>query len=94
MPTSNSTKSNPSLPSWKLRRRAVFGSLIFCGVLIAWAVVTKADTQVAESAVLGAFATISVIISAYIGGAVYEDVRLTQLRKVENDQSESESETD
>lgn len=72
----------------------MFGSLIFCGILVSWAVVTDADTRVAETAVLGAFGMASVIVTAYIGGAVYEDVRLTQLRKVENDQSESEGETD
>ena len=82
--TSNSTNN---LPSWKLRRRAVFGSLIFCGLLVGWAVITGADTRVAETAVLGAFGMSGVIISAYITGAVYEDVRLNQLRKVENGES-------
>ena len=86
MPTSNTTSR--SLPSWKLRRRAVFGSLIFCGLLVGWAVITGADTSVAETAVLGAFGMASVIVTAYISGAVYEDVRLNQLRKVENGESE------
>jgi uncharacterized membrane protein YozB (DUF420 family) len=89
MPTSNTT--SPSLPSWKLRRRAVFGSLVFCGVLIGWAVITKADTQVAESAVLGAFAMASVIVSAYIGFASYEDVKLHQpQREAVNDEEETD----
>lgn len=86
MPTSNTTSH--SLPSWKLRRRAVFGSLIFCGLLVGWAVISGADTSVAETAVLGAFGMASVIVTAYISGAVYEDVRLNQLRKVENGESE------
>lgn len=55
---------------------------------MAWAVISKADTQVAETAVLGAFAMGSVIVTAYISGAVYEDVRLFKPRKVENDQEE------
>ena len=87
MPTSNITSR--SLPSWKLRRRAVFGSLIFCGVLVGWAVISAADTQVAETAVLGAFGMASVIVTAYIGGAVYEDVRL--YKKDENAESEETS---
>ena len=86
MPTSNTTSL--SLPSWKLRRRAVFGSLIFCGLLVGWAVISGTDTRVAESATLGAFGMASVIVTAYISGAVYEDVRLNQLRKVENGESE------
>ena len=52
---------------------------------MAWAVITKADTQVAETAVLGAFGMASVIVTAYISGAVYEDTRL--FGKVENAES-------
>ncbi len=86
MPTSNTT--SPNLPSWKLRRRAVFGSLVFCGLLISWIVISGADTPTAETALLGAFGTGSVIVTAYISGAVYEDVRLFKPRKVENDEEE------
>jgi hypothetical protein len=55
---------------------------------VAWAVISRADTQVAETAVLGAFTMSGVIISAYLGFAAYEDVKLYQPRKVENDEEE------
>lgn len=65
-------------PSWKFRRRAVFGSLIFSMLLIVYVIVRWDSTRLAETLVLGAFALIGTVIAAYIGGAVYEDVRLTR----------------
>jgi cytochrome bd-type quinol oxidase subunit 1 len=89
MPTSNTT--SPSLPSWKLRRRAVFGSLVFCGLLISWIVISGTDTPTAETALLGSFGMASVIVSAYIGFASYEDVKLHQpQRKAVNDEEETD----
>jgi hypothetical protein len=34
------------------------------------------STSLAETIVLGAFALIGTVVAAYIGGAVYEDVRI------------------
>jgi hypothetical protein len=65
-------------PSWKLRRRAVFGSLIFSMLLIVYVVFRWDSTRLAETLVIGAFALIGTVVAAYIGGAVYEDVRLTR----------------
>ena len=39
------------------------------------------STSLAETLVLGAFALIGTVVAAYIGGAVYEDVRLPQYQK-------------
>ncbi len=64
------------VPSWTMRRRAVFGSLIFAGLVIVYVMVQGDDTGLAETLVLGAFGLIGVIVAAYIGGAAYEDVRL------------------
>ena len=63
-------------PSWKLRRRAVFGSLIFAGMVIVYVSVRWEDTSLASTLVLGAFGLIGAIIASYIGGAAYQDVRL------------------
>jgi NhaP-type Na+/H+ or K+/H+ antiporter len=63
-------------PSWKLRRRAVFGSLIFCGFVIVYVSVRWDDTNLASTLVLGAFGLIGAIVASYIGGAAYQDVRL------------------
>ena len=64
------------VPSWTMRRRAVFGSLIFAGLVIVYVMARWDDTSLAETLVLGAFGLIGAIVAAYIGGAAYEDVRL------------------
>ena len=66
-------------PSWKLRRRAVFGSLLFAGAIIVYVLARWDDTSLAQTAVLGAFGLIGAIVASYIGGAVYEDTRLKNL---------------
>ena len=63
-------------PSWTFRRRAVFGSLIFAGLIIVYILIRWDDTNLAQTAVLGAFGLIGAIVASYIGGAVYQDVRL------------------
>jgi len=65
-------------PSWKLRRRAVFGSLLFSMAIILYVAVRWDSTSLAETLVLGAFGLMGAIVAAYIGGAVYEDTRLPQ----------------
>jgi len=64
------------VPSWKLRRRAVFGSLIFGVTVIVYVMVRWDDTALAETLVLSGFGLIGAVVAAYIGGAAYEDVRL------------------
>lgn len=67
---------NIQQPSWKLRRRAVFGSLIFSMGIIVYTAIRWDSTSLAETLVLGAFGLMGAIVAAYIGGAVYEDTRL------------------
>lgn len=68
---------NPK-PSWKLRRRAVFGSMLFAMGVIVYVLVKWDDTSLAQSLVLSSFALIGTVVAAYIGGAAYEDVRTHQ----------------
>lgn len=63
-------------PSWKLRRRAVFGSLVFAGAVIVYTLFKWDDTSLAQTAVLSAFGLIGAIVASYIGGAVYEDTKM------------------
>lgn len=63
-------------PSWKLRRRAVFGSLIFAGLIILYVTIKGEDSGLFQTLALGSFGLIGAIVAAYIGGAAYEDVRL------------------
>ena len=63
-------------PSWKLRRRAVFSSLIFGFTLIAYVALFGESNSLNETLALGAFGLVGAVIAAYIGGAAYEDVKL------------------
>lgn len=62
-------------PSWKMRRRVVFFTLIFSATLIAYVTYKWDSTSLAENLVIGAFGLMGAVIAAYIGGAAYEDVR-------------------
>ena len=76
------------MPSWKLRRRAVFGSLIFCGFIIMYVSVKWDDTNLASTLALGAFGLIGAIGASYIGGAAYQDVRLFKQEPTKEEESD------
>jgi NhaP-type Na+/H+ or K+/H+ antiporter len=63
-------------PPWKLRRRAIFGSLFFAGAILVYVMVRWDSTSLAETLALGSFGLIGTVVAAYVGGAAYEDVRL------------------
>ena len=65
-----------SRPPWKLRRRAIFGSMIFGGAIVAYVAIRWDDTAIASTLALGGFGLIGSVVAAYIGGAAYQDVRL------------------
>jgi hypothetical protein len=72
-----------SKPSWKLRRRSIFGSLIFCGIIISYIIFFGKDTSVNETAIISAFGLIGAIIASYIGGAVWDDYNMKKISKDE-----------
>ena len=63
-------------PPWKLRRRAIFGSMLFGGVIVAYVALRWDSTSLAETLALGGFGLIAAAVATYTGGAAYEDVRL------------------
>lgn len=63
-------------PSWKLRRRAVFGSMIFGAAIVIYVAIRWDDTSLAQTLALSGFGLIGAVVAAYIGGAAYEDARL------------------
>lgn len=71
-------------PSWKLRRRAVFGTLIFSAFIVVYVALRWDDLRIAETLALGAFGLMGTVVAAYIGGAVYEDTRLHQPERMGN----------
>lgn len=68
-------------PSWKLRRRAVFGSLLFAAAIILYVGFRWEDTALAETLVLGAYGLMGAVIAAYTGFAVMDDRYQTQYRR-------------
>jgi uncharacterized membrane protein len=72
-------------PSWKLRRRAVFGSLLFGMAIITYVAIRWQDSGLGETLALGAYGLIGAVVAAYIGGATYEDVKLWKPTEEDND---------
>ena len=64
------------VPSWRMRRRAVFGSLMFGMAIVVYVTIRGVDSGLNETLALGGFGLIGAVVAAYIGGAAYEDVRL------------------
>lgn len=67
-----------SKPSWKLRRRAVFGSLLFGMTVVAYVAIRWEDTSLAQTLVVSSFALIGSVIAAYTGFAVLDDKNVMQ----------------
>lgn len=75
-------------PSWKIRRRAVFGSMLFAAALLIYVAWRWDSTSLAETLALGAFGLIGTVVAAYVGGAAYEDVRLFKKDEDSDDMGE------
>ena len=74
-------------PSWKLRRRAVFSSLVFGFILISYVAIWGESNSLNETLALGAFGLVGAVIAAYIGGAAYEDVKLWKPMSLQDKQN-------
>lgn len=81
-------------PSWKLRRRAVFSSLIFGFIIISYITFFGESNSLNETLVLGAYGLVGAVVAAYIGGAAYEDVRLWKPMSLHDRNNLSEEEYD
>lgn len=71
-------------PSWKYRRRAIFGTLIFGAVIIVWVTFSGDDRSVLETVVLSVAGLMGAALSVYTGAAAYQDVRLWKKEEGEN----------
>jgi hypothetical protein len=66
-----------SMPSWKHRRRLIYASLFLsAGMIIFGGLTWQSDTGVAQQLIIGGVALISIILTAYVSFATYEDVKL------------------
>ena len=62
-----------------MRRRAVFGTLIFCAVIISYIVFIADEKAVYETVTFSAFGLMGAIIASYIGGAVWDDYNMKRV---------------
>jgi hypothetical protein len=64
-------------PSWKHRRRLIYGSFTLgVGMIVFGALTYWSDTQVGSQLVIGGVSLISIVLSAYVGFSAFEDVKL------------------
>ena len=78
-------------PSWKLRRRAVFGALLFGMTIVSYVALRWEDTSLAQTLVVSSFALIGSVIAAYTGFAVLDDKNVMQA-EIQNQAQTSSSE--
>ena len=63
-------------PSWKYRRRAVFGTLYFGAAIILYVVFSGDTRAVLDTVVLSVAGLMGAALSVYTGASAYQDVRL------------------
>lgn len=64
------------METWRHRRRLVYGTVgLAFGMIIFAAVTFRSDTQVAGQLVVGGVSLLSIVLTAYVGFATYEDTR-------------------
>jgi polyferredoxin len=74
------------MPSWKHRRRLIYGSFaLSVGMILFGAFTWRTDTQVAQQLIIGGVALLSIILTAYTAFATYEDVKLWKEDKHDED---------
>jgi hypothetical protein len=61
--------------SWKIRRRIITGTLLFCAATVSYIVFKGTDSHINETIVTSAFALAGMVIGSYVFGAVYEDTK-------------------
>jgi hypothetical protein len=66
-------------PSWKFRRKLIYGSYRLGFAMIVFGAITySSDTAVGSGLVAGGVSLISIIITAYTAAATFEDVKIWQ----------------
>ena len=60
-------------PSWKIRRRIVIATLVFCAFCVSWIMIRGDGRSVLEVIVMCAFGLAGSTIGAYVFGRVWDD---------------------
>ena len=71
------SETNKTGPSWKHRRRLIYGAYGLGVVMVLFGMVQFLfDTQAGVQAIVGGVSLITIIVSAYTGFAAWQDTRL------------------
>lgn len=65
-------------PSWKVRRRIVIITLVWCGAMVSYLAVWGRDIDLSETIANGALLLMASVIGSYVFGAVWDDKNQTQ----------------
>lgn len=60
-------------PSWRIRRRIIIGTLLFCGGEIVYLTVWGADTNLHSTIASGVLILAGSVIGSYVFGAAWDD---------------------
>lgn len=60
-------------PSWRIRRRIIVGTLLYCGAMVLYLAVWGESTSLAEAIATGLILLAGSVIGSYVFGAVWDD---------------------
>lgn len=60
-------------PEWKIRRRLIYLTLLFCASCITWILISSDTRPVIEMVAMSAFGLGGTTLASYIFGAVWDD---------------------
>lgn len=66
-------KPEPQKPSWKIRQKIIFATLIYCAAMIFYLAIWAESTPLREQVVLALVGLVASVIGAYIFGATWDD---------------------
>lgn len=60
-------------PSWKIRRRIIVSTLLFCGITVGYLTLHGTDTALNQSIANGLILLAGAVINGYVFGVVLDD---------------------
>jgi uncharacterized membrane protein len=73
------------MPPWKHRRRLIYFAVLLAAGMIVFAAATwRSDTSVATQLIVGGVSLLSIVVTAYVGFATLEDIRLWKIQEQES----------
>ena len=60
-------------PSWKIRRRIVVATLLWCAAMVTYLAVLGRDIDLSETIANGSLLLMASVIGSYVFGAVWDD---------------------